>query len=99
VAVVLGSVVAVDASAGPVKQPEAPTTIGRLRRLARAALDEQGVAVERLRWMGEHSNYLFRCDTAAGDRLLVRVCLPGGRSDAEWTPSWAGWVPWPARPT
>jgi Ser/Thr protein kinase RdoA (MazF antagonist) len=53
------------------------------RRLARAALDEQGVAVERLRWLGEHSKYLFRCDTAAGDRLVVRVCLPGGRSDAE----------------
>jgi Ser/Thr protein kinase RdoA (MazF antagonist) len=83
VAVVLGSVVAVDGPAAPVKQPEAPATIGRLRWLARAALDEQGVAVERLRWMGEHSNYLFRCDTPAGDRLVVRVCLPGRRSDAE----------------
>lgn len=60
-----------------------PPTISQLRRLARAALDEQGVAVDRLRWLGEHSNHLFRCDTATGDRLLVRVCLPGGRSDAE----------------
>ena len=33
--------------------------------------------------MGQHSNHLFRCDTVAGERLIVRVCLPGGRSDAE----------------
>jgi hypothetical protein len=99
VAVLLGSGVAVDGSAGPVKQPEAPAAIGRLRRLARVVLDEQGVAVERLRWMGEHSNYLFRCDTAAGDRLVVRVCLPAGAATPSWTPSWAGWAPWPARPT
>ena len=33
--------------------------------------------------MGQHSNDLFRCDTASGERLVVRVCLPGGRSDAE----------------
>jgi hypothetical protein len=98
VAVVLGSVVAVDGSAGPVKQPEAPAAIGRLRRLARVVLDEQGVAVERLRWMGEHSNYLFRCDTAAGDRLVVRMCLPGGRSDAELDAE-LGWLAALARET
>ena len=56
---------------------------GQLRDLARAALDQQGIAVKRLRWMGRHSNHLFRCDTASGERLLVRVCPPGGRSDAE----------------
>ena len=33
--------------------------------------------------MGQHTNQLFRCDTAVGERLVVRVCLPGGRSDAE----------------
>jgi Ser/Thr protein kinase RdoA (MazF antagonist) len=33
--------------------------------------------------MGPHTNHLFRCTTTAGDRLVVRVCLPGGRSDAE----------------
>ena len=33
--------------------------------------------------MGQHGNHLFRCDTVAGERLIVRVCLPGGRSDAE----------------
>jgi Ser/Thr protein kinase RdoA (MazF antagonist) len=61
-----------------------PTT-SQLRRLARVALDEQGVAVGRLRWMGEHSNHLFRVDTTTGERLVVRVCLPPpeGRSDAE----------------
>jgi Ser/Thr protein kinase RdoA (MazF antagonist) len=59
-----------------------PTT-NQLRRLARAALDQQGVPVQRLRWMGEHSNHLFRCDTTTGERLVVRVCLPDGRSDAE----------------
>jgi len=59
-----------------------PTT-SQLRRLARAALDQHGVAVGRLRWMGEHSNHLFRVDTTTGDRLVVRVCLPDGRSDAE----------------
>src|SRR6516165_10930736 len=56
---------------------------GQLRGLACAALRQQGVAVGRLRWMGQHSNDLFRCDTASGERLVVRVCLPGGRSDAE----------------
>ena len=56
---------------------------GQLRDLARAALDQQGIAVRRLRWMGQHTNHLFRCDTAAGERLVVRVCLPGGRSDGE----------------
>jgi Ser/Thr protein kinase RdoA (MazF antagonist) len=56
---------------------------GQLRDLARAALDQQGIAVKRLRWMGQHSNHLFRCDTADGERLVVRVCPPGGRSDAE----------------
>jgi Ser/Thr protein kinase RdoA (MazF antagonist) len=56
---------------------------GQLRDLARVALDQQGIAVKRLRWMGQHSNHLFRCDTADGERLVVRVCPPGGRSDAE----------------
>ena len=56
---------------------------GQLRDLARAALDQQGIAVKRLRWMGQHTNHLFRCDTADGERLVVRVCPPGGRSDAE----------------
>ena len=27
---------------------------GQLRDLARAALDQQGIAVRRLRWMGQH---------------------------------------------
>jgi Ser/Thr protein kinase RdoA (MazF antagonist) len=56
---------------------------GQLRRLARAALDQQGVTIRRLRWMRRHTNHLFRADTKAGERLVVRVCLPGGRSDAE----------------
>jgi Ser/Thr protein kinase RdoA (MazF antagonist) len=41
------------------------------------------VAVERLRWMGEHTNHLFRCDTPTGHRLVVRVCLADGRSHVE----------------
>jgi Ser/Thr protein kinase RdoA (MazF antagonist) len=56
---------------------------GQLRDLALAALVQRGIAVRRLRWMGQHSNHLFRCDTATGERLVLRVCLPGGRSDAE----------------
>jgi len=56
---------------------------GQLRDLARAALDQHGIAVKRLRWMGQHDNHLFCCDTADGERLVVRVCLPSGRSDAE----------------
>jgi Ser/Thr protein kinase RdoA (MazF antagonist) len=56
---------------------------GQLRDLAWAALAQQGTAVRRLRWMGRHTNYLFCCDTAAGERMVVRVCLSGGRSDAE----------------
>jgi len=42
--------------------------------------------------MGQHSNHLFRCDTVAGERLIVRVCLPGGRSDAELDAELA-WLP------
>jgi Ser/Thr protein kinase RdoA (MazF antagonist) len=76
-------VAAVDAAAEPVREHELEPTTSQLRQLARMALDRQGVAVGRLRWMGEHSNHLFRCDTTTGDRLLVRVCLPDGRSDAE----------------
>ena len=56
---------------------------GQLRELACAALREQGIVVRRLCWMGQHTNHQFRCDTAAGERLVVRVCLPGGRSNAE----------------
>ena len=82
-AVALASVVAVDAAADPATEHERQPTTSQLRRLARAALEQQGVAVGRLRWMGEHSNHLVRCDTTTGDRLLVRVCLPEGRSDAE----------------
>jgi Ser/Thr protein kinase RdoA (MazF antagonist) len=59
-----------------------PST-SQLRQLARAALDRQGIELRRLRWMGDHSNHLFRADTTDGDRLVVRVCLPDGRSDAE----------------
>ncbi len=33
--------------------------------------------------MRRHTNHLVRADTKAGERLVVRVCLPGGRSDAE----------------
>jgi hypothetical protein len=58
-------------------------TISQFRQLARTALDQKGVAARRLRWMGEDSNHQFRVDTAVGDRLVVRMCLPDGRSDAE----------------
>src|SRR5712664_2128994 len=56
---------------------------GQLRDLVYAALIQQGIPVRRLRWMGRHTNHLFRCDAATGGCLVVRVCLPGGRSDAE----------------
>jgi Ser/Thr protein kinase RdoA (MazF antagonist) len=64
-------------------EPGMPPTASQLRRLTHAALAQQGVAIDRLRWMGEHSNHLFCCDTSTGERLVVRVCLPDGRSDAE----------------
>jgi Ser/Thr protein kinase RdoA (MazF antagonist) len=79
----LGSVSTVNGVAQPVRERKLQPTTSQLRQLARAALDQHGVMVGRLRWMGEHSNHLFRCDTASGDRLVVRVCLPDGRSDAE----------------
>ena len=79
----LGSVSTVNGVAQPVSERNLQPTTSQLRQLARAALDQHGVTVGRLRWMGEHSNHLFRCDTATGDRLVVRVCLPNGRSDAE----------------
>jgi Ser/Thr protein kinase RdoA (MazF antagonist) len=55
----------------------------QFRQLALAALDQQGITVRRLRWMGQHTNHLFRCDTTTGERLVLRVCLPDGRTDAE----------------
>jgi Ser/Thr protein kinase RdoA (MazF antagonist) len=82
-AVLLASVCAMDAVAEPVGGFHLQPTTSQLRGLAQAALDQQGVAVQRLRWMGEHSNHLFRADTTSGERLVVRVCLPEGRSDAE----------------
>src|SRR5689334_8165113 len=33
--------------------------------------------------MGRHFNRLFRVDTAGGERLAIRVCLPDGRTDAK----------------
>ena len=57
--------------------------VSQLRELARAALAQRGIAVRQLRWMGPHASHLFRCDTGTGERLVVRVCRPGGRSDAE----------------
>ena len=56
---------------------------GDLRDLTLAALREQGLAARRLRWMGPHASRLFCCDATSGERLVIRVCLPGGRSDAE----------------
>ena len=47
------------------------------------ALARGGVTAERLRWMGQHSSNLFRCDTSTGERLVIRVCLPEGQTDAE----------------
>jgi len=54
-----------------------------LRDLTLAALREQGITARRLRWMGSHTTDQFRCDTVTGERLVVRVELPGGRTDAE----------------
>jgi hypothetical protein len=64
-------------------EPGTQPTASQLRQLAQTALDQQGITVKRLRWMGRHTNHLFRCDATTGDRLVVRVCLPDGRSDAE----------------
>jgi len=66
-----------------------------LRDLALAALRDQGIAARRLRWMGQHASRLFRCDTADGERLVIRVCLPGDRP----TPSSPGWLPSPVTRT
>jgi Ser/Thr protein kinase RdoA (MazF antagonist) len=54
-----------------------------LRDLALSALRDQGITTRRLRWMGQRASHTFRCDTADGERLLIRVCLPGVRTDAE----------------
>lgn len=54
-----------------------------LRDLALSALRDQGITTRPLRWMGQHASHTFRCDTVGGERLLIRVCLPGVRTDAE----------------
>ena len=33
--------------------------------------------------MGQHASHTFHCDAADGERPLIRVCLPGVRTDAE----------------
>jgi len=54
-----------------------------LRDLTLGALRDQGITTRRLRWMGQHASHTFRCDAVDGERLLIRVCLPGVRTDAE----------------
>jgi Ser/Thr protein kinase RdoA (MazF antagonist) len=86
-----GKIRAADAGSTTASHPPADThdvdcstpPAGQLRGLVLAALDQQGMPVRRLRWMGAPTSHLFRADTAAGERLVIRVCLPGGRSDAE----------------
>lgn len=52
----------------------------RLRRLAVRALERYDLAVASVRPLTTHYNAVFRVDTAAGDRAVLRVNRPGNRS-------------------
>jgi hypothetical protein len=52
-----------------------------LRDLVLVALRDQGIAARRLRWMGQHAGHLFRCETADGERLVIRcACRASART-------------------
>ena len=56
------------------------TSRGRLRRLmplAQLAVAQFDIAVKSLRPLAEHTNALFRIDTADGARYVLRICAPG----------------------
>ena len=52
----------------------------RLRRLAQVALDRYGLGGSRLQLLSTETNAIFRVDTAANERFVLRINKPGGRS-------------------
>lgn len=68
--------------------------IRRLRPLALAALAHWDVAPTSVRFLAEHTNVLFRVDTAAGQRFALRVAATGqhSRQDQELAALWTAAV-------
>jgi len=50
----------------------------RLRKLALAALERYALDVERVALVSNDMNCIFRVDTSAGQKYILRVCLPQG---------------------
>lgn len=50
----------------------------RLRRMALAALERYDLDVKRVRLLTNDFNGIFRVDTAGGQKLVLRICLPEG---------------------
>ena len=76
---------------------DALTDAGRVRRLrplALAALDHWDVAPTSVRFLAEHTNVLFRVDTASGERFALRVVAAGEhtREDQELAARWTAAV-------
>lgn len=46
--------------------------VRRMRQLAAAALAHYSLRVERMRLLGDGWNYVFRLDTAGGEKFVLR---------------------------
>ena len=57
--------------------------IRRLRPLAVTALEAWDVRPTSVRFLAEHTNVMFRVDTATGERFVLRVAAPGEHSRDE----------------
>jgi Ser/Thr protein kinase RdoA (MazF antagonist) len=55
----------------------------RLRKVAITALASFDLGVARVALLGSFTNTLFRVDTTAGDRYVLRCCAPGWRTETD----------------
>lgn len=55
----------------------------RLRQLALNALTHYSASIRELRFMGLHTNALFRVRSRRGARFVLRICKPGWRTETD----------------
>lgn len=67
----------------PFYELSAKGRIRRLRVLALAALQEYGLDVSGLRFMSDGWNYVFRVETASGEKCVLRISRPGKYGPAD----------------
>jgi len=54
-----------------------------MRALAWDALRQYPLQVKSLHYLGWFTNLMFRVETSSGDRLVLRICAPGWRTDED----------------